>query len=56
MTKKKGPESELTPEDVRRLFEDAKARGEPTTPITRRYVLQAIDRAIDRLEGDQRVN
>ncbi len=45
-----GPPEELTHEEVIRLVEEAKARGEPTSPIMRRYVLQTIDRVIKYLE------
>lgn len=51
-----GPPKELTPEEFKRLFEEAKARGEPTTPILRRFVLQAIDGVIAKLEEKKLVN
>lgn len=56
MTKDSEPPKELTPDEVIRLCEDAKERGEPTTPIIRRYVLQAIDGVIARLETEKAVN
>lgn len=46
-----GPPEELTQEDVIRLVNEAKARGESPTPIIRRYALQAIRRVIKSLEA-----
>lgn len=45
-----GPPEELTQEDVIRLVNEAKARGESPTPIIRR-ALQAIRRVIKSLEA-----
>lgn len=53
MTEEDGPPKELTPQEVIRLCEEAKARGEPTSPIVRRYVLQTIDGVIKRLETEK---
>ena len=50
------PSRELTPEDVIRLCEEAKQRGEPTAPIMRRYVLQAVDAVVARLDAEGRVD
>ena len=58
MTDENGPEDNgppdelLTEADVVRLCKEAKARGEPVTPLLRRYVLQMVDEVIDRLEDE----
>lgn len=54
MTKDEDPPEELTHEEVLRLCEEAKARGESPSPIVRRYVLQTIDGVIKRLEAQRR--
>jgi hypothetical protein len=50
------PSKRLTESDVRRLFEEAKARGEPTTPILRRFVVETLDGVIERLEAESKIN
>ena len=49
-------DGKLTPEEVRRLADSARARGELTTEITRRYVLQTVDTLIDWLDGGKRAD
>ena len=55
MIKDSEPPADLTPEEVVRLCEEAKARGESTSPIVRRYVLQAIDGVIARLVAERSI-
>lgn len=49
----KEPAAELTPEEIRRLVEEAKAQGKPTEPLIRRFVLETIDAVIARLEAEE---